>query len=263
MSDNEIIRVPDLDSNDDHLLFDTTDADWLASRNELSPAGPNKLRISRNRFHGRSSDEDSSSALPLLASPSASSPSASTVLSPVSSTPLDAFSDRLIEAPVILHSMETLEILGFDRDTAQILMEKWDTMDPDVRKNTGDFFRMTQDWLDSRDHFDAASPLDDWDLALRKLGVNEQLRKAILKPGYDDIRLTQSALDWVKFGMTMRWEALEDGYEASRQRASGDYMTQYVFDEGLGDKINETCQSKLRVVKPKQAEGDIKKSAVV
>lgn len=177
-------------SYEEKQLFDEDDAKWLASLNELSPSGPHSFHIRLRLFQTRSINDPTPS--------------------------LDTADDKIISVPKVLYSTSTLQILGFSATTAHDRFQTWNNMDPGLRDNFGDFFRMTQDWLEYQD-MDAIAPSDDWDGVMRSLGITEQLRQAILKPGFDEIRLTQSAVQWVKLGMKMRCEALLDGYDASRE----------------------------------------------
>lgn len=98
-----------------------------------------------------------------------------------------------VDIPEDFNSKEFLLFAGFTGHVASQIWDAW--------QKRGD----RQDWLiDDARHYiraaarkhDAVERSDDWDLALREMGLDDRLRQAILHPDFESIRLTGCACSW-------------------------------------------------------------------
>ncbi|KAI9662019.1 MAG: hypothetical protein M1831_002934 [Alyxoria varia] len=190
--------------SEDNTL-DPQDEEWLRSNNVALRQGAS-IRISRRRFQ-KSSTESDESETPFSPTSAAGMSSATTSPPP----PGDE-----VTIPYKLHSVETYQFLGLDHQTSSDLFHRWTGMAEDVRQVTS-FIQFGIDRI-KYNSINAATINEDWDDILRRMGVNGQLRSAIVKPGFDEIRLMRSAREWVILAMKMRGDFLQTGQEASRQR---------------------------------------------
>ncbi|KAG9833576.1 hypothetical protein KCU98_g12276, partial [Aureobasidium melanogenum] len=199
--------------------FSGSDEAALRTRRNITPTdNAGMIRISRRRFQNSSSD-DSEDATALLESLALSSPSGSanadsaSVLSPVT----EPERDIMIEIPTNLHSETALQYLGLSPAAARDIMQAWTNLNSE---DFADFCTFAKDYLENRGaSIDTGDYRSDWKPVLRRIGASEKLIEAICQPGYDEVRLTKTALGWVKEAMEVRWEFLLQGEEASRQRA--------------------------------------------
>ena len=105
-----------------------------------------------------------------------------------------------------LESQEALVYCGFANHAATIIFNNWNQ--PDIRQHW-DFFRFAIRSLRSRTTDDCGGTLDDWDDYLRKCGANTQIRAALTRLGWDDVRLTQTALFWFIWSLESKYMYLE------------------------------------------------------
>ncbi|KAA8911678.1 hypothetical protein FN846DRAFT_999894 [Sphaerosporella brunnea] len=59
---------------------------------------------------------------------------------------------------------------------------------------------------------------DDWEAALWKAGLHQNVIKAILDPSFEDVRFTRSAHNWAVEAVMMRWEFLKGLEELVKSR---------------------------------------------
>lgn len=110
------------------------------------------------------------------------------------------------QPPADLHSRETLIYLGLSEMTASEIHKAWVHLDSE---DYDDFCTFAKNYLGERaKDIDTGAPDIDWTPVLRRIGAGDKLIAAITKPGFDDVRLTKSAFEWVKEAMDMRWEFL-------------------------------------------------------
>ena len=122
-------------------------------------------------------------------------------------------SDATIEIPEFIDSIETLKFIGFCDEAAE---ETWHNFCV-VRERVGSdasLIHIAKNRV-RRGH-DAFEANHDWDLAMASMGIGPALRARILTPGYEDIRFSQTAKDWVI-------ESIEDRY--GFLKSLGDWIT--------------------------------------
>ncbi|KZF20519.1 hypothetical protein L228DRAFT_249276 [Xylona heveae TC161] len=109
-----------------------------------------------------------------------------------------------IVIPEFIESMETLQYLGFTKETAEKLWLKIEKRpDPDMN----DFMRMVRGWV--RSFPNAVDEDDDWISVMNKIGIKTRLRQAILTPEYKDIRLSETCHYWINETMQCDFQFLE------------------------------------------------------
>ena len=111
-------------------------------------------------------------------------------------------SDVTVEVPEIIDSIETLKFVGFTDEAAEqiwrafsALREEWPDMASMIHIAKAHVRRGS----------DAFEATHDWDAAMTTMGIGPNLRACILTPGYENIRLGRSAMEWVI-------ETIEDRY---------------------------------------------------
>lgn len=143
------------------------------------------------------------------------------------SSPVSPIQQNEAEVPEYLHSIETLEIMGFNHNVAYDIWSRYITGDPD---SPFDFMDYAHARIKFSDRIPGGlSTSEDWDDIMTKLGINCTLRAAILVPGFDDIRGTASCKHWIWEAMKMRFEALDNliddiscEYERRKAAEAGD-----------------------------------------
>lgn len=203
---------------DPNRIFNAEDEQFLRSVNNIGAAAGSRgsLKISRRRFN-ESDDTDASAPLPsVFSGPSTSAFSPSTSASSYASTALNS-ADDIIEVPSHLWSVDSLQFLGFEPAAAASILAKWNGLSQSVRQLTS-FIDTVKDVV-KYSGINAFTTQDNWDDCLRRLGISVQLRRAILKPGYEPVRYTRSAVDWVHEAIDIRWRHLIHAQEASNRRA--------------------------------------------
>lgn len=113
-------------------------------------------------------------------------------------------SESIVAIPDDLKSVQTLKFLGFTDTAAEITFKR--------------FQRAQSEWPDEelisyakgtvRAGNDAVDEDDDWDEAMRSMGIDDQLRGRILNTRYTNIRLTETAMYWVIDTITDLYEFL-------------------------------------------------------
>ncbi|KAK6496796.1 hypothetical protein TWF481_001784 [Arthrobotrys musiformis] len=116
-------------------------------------------------------------------------------------------SKKTIEIPLYLESVETLEMIGFCPQQAELIMGFWWAL---LEGTQISFLELVLDCIDEpTDSFqDSFGPDDDWERSLNQLGISDKLKAAILMPQYEDIRYTASCLFWVKEAVVENYHAL-------------------------------------------------------
>lgn len=123
-------------------------------------------------------------------------------------------SDNIVAIPDELESVQTLKFLGFTENAADLTFKR--------------FQRAQSKWQDEeiisyakgtvRAGNDAVDDTDNWDEAMRSMGIDEQLRGRILDPRYANIRRTETAMHWVIDTITDLYEFLTS-FNANMKRA--------------------------------------------
>lgn len=113
-----------------------------------------------------------------------------------------------------MESQETLMWLGFNEETAKDLFNTWEQYDPD---DPSPFFTFITDYI--RYHKMDAYDDQDWNTALRIIGVNDELRATIMDPDFTNLRLGASAKHWILDSMEIRYRILAKASETSQERA--------------------------------------------
>lgn len=143
--------------------------------------------------------------------------------------------DTIIKVPADLYSRETLIHLGLSETTAENIYKAWVHLNSE---DFGDICNFAKNWLEERARdIDTGAAEVDWAPVLRSIGAGEKLIAGITTAGYDDVRLTKSAFEWVKEAMDMRWESLLWGEAASKTRAArlrGGEAMSFTYERGSG-----------------------------
>ncbi|KAI9808443.1 MAG: hypothetical protein M1826_004153 [Phylliscum demangeonii] len=196
-------------------IIDQESADFFESENLLSPIVNNKRMISATLISPPSS---------ISLSTSESSSSASRVSSRSFSATYVVQEMDEIELPANLISRETVEFLGYDSSTAEALWDRFRTQ-PANDDMEVDLLELA---LCRIEHWprDATCESDDWDALMTEMGINDQLRQAIMFTQYTEIRYTASCHYWLMEAMNVKWHALEAlddelRLEAAKRRRAG------------------------------------------
>jgi hypothetical protein len=92
----------------------------------------------------------------------------------------------------LLQNVETLQFMRFKRRAAERIYEEWAIA---ARiSNDVEFFRFATRPIVAA--ADATATGDDWDAALKEMGMNRITREGILEPEFTHIRLSRSAQEW-------------------------------------------------------------------
>lgn len=117
--------------------------------------------------------------------------------------------ESIVAIPEYFDSLQTLEFLGFDKEVAQLIwstyqeMAKTRSLDEFIHGCIADF------WNDfPQDVIDAIDEWDEWDEIIVSFGIGDDLRQRIMAPGYEKIRLTQTAHWWITQTIMERFKFL-------------------------------------------------------
>lgn len=114
-----------------------------------------------------------------------------------SSSSSSATDDETVEIPTDLNSREVLEFLGFDDAVGNEIFANWQaSQDDEIEDWVIGFARAYVEHMGRL--YNAVDEDDEWDDALKKMGMSKDMRDRILDPEFKDLRLTQSARYWVK-----------------------------------------------------------------
>jgi hypothetical protein len=111
--------------------------------------------------------------------------------------------------PVNLDSVEALRFVGMKKNAAHLILQRFRTRSdrptfPD-RDEVFEILGFVEGHIAGRT--DAFKEEDDWDSALKGMGVRRSTREGILHQDFTDLRLTQSAKEWaletIRDGWTM------------------------------------------------------------
>lgn len=167
---------------------------FFESERVLGPISGNKRKISAATISPPSSRSSSDSAASVLASGQAS---ASYGDSPT----------KEVDIPVSLRSVESYEFLGFTRARAEALWRLY--LAPRLPGMEDDFDDFARWHIEHPTGEDPTSAQDDWDGYMRGLGINDELRTAVLLPEYDDVRYTASCKFWLLETIRIKWGVLK------------------------------------------------------
>lgn len=127
-------------------------------------------------------------------------------------------SDDTIDIPDMLNSPESLEFCGLQIEVAHLLHQKWqhdeETLEPGTLGYGATLISLARHYIRAMaDKKNALWEGDDWDDALKCMGIKESTRSRILDPDFKDLRLSRSAAEWALDTLERSWEYL-DGLEA-------------------------------------------------
>ncbi|KAI9846029.1 MAG: hypothetical protein M1838_001479 [Thelocarpon superellum] len=178
----------------------------LEEHGDLSPIINNKRKLSFAAITPPASDGSRSSS---------SSSSSASLITPASFHTYALSQNRkIVEIPEELESVETYVFLGFDESTAAQLWYRYARArdhpnDPPYGGGLEpDFFEFALRQIESGNIHDATCGDDDWDAFMRGKGINQRMREAILRPGFDGIRCTASCRFWLVGALTRAWAGL-------------------------------------------------------
>ncbi|KAH0491137.1 hypothetical protein TgHK011_002579 [Trichoderma gracile] len=136
----------------------------------------------------------------------------------MSGTSVFSCPQQLPALPMDLVSVDTLEYLGFNEETAEFIWN--DRIKPLVRANAAKpNSHLSEPFMyHIIDHvYDAgqvSNTCEDnkrlWHRCMSHCGLNRQTKMAIMDPIFNKIRRTQSCLDWVRNTIELRFKALQD-----------------------------------------------------
>ncbi|CAG7940323.1 unnamed protein product [Penicillium salamii] len=181
------------------------DAATLQDSGLASPPYSDGTRRIHKRRLNRSSDEDDGH-LPLT---------------PIS---MDSGSDCFVSIPEDLTSLATLEYIGYNRQTAVSIWQRWNNWPAGIIKRQCDdfengipFIEIAEAYLETQpdtcDENDSA-----WLECLDRYGMSNEFTSAIMDTKFRHIRLTETCQFWAIDTLKLRYRALEEVQEASRQR---------------------------------------------
>lgn len=107
---------------------------------------------------------------------------------------------EVLEIPTYLNTVELLLFVGFDYNKAYAIFNKWEeTRGQDKLKGAAvdALVRYAISWIEEKAKiFNVTEVEDDWDDALRNMGLSLDFRDRILDPSFDWLRLSKSASHW-------------------------------------------------------------------
>ena len=125
-----------------------------------------------------------------------------------------------IEVPDKLLSIESYVYMGFTEMVARQIWDRFITRPHDMPDTFLDFAYAHVNMSSEPEVYCAD---EDWDGCLRRCGINEKLRNAILMPEFQDIRYSQSAQYWATDSIGMNYEALITTNERLREEMHAQY----------------------------------------
>jgi hypothetical protein len=108
--------------------------------------------------------------------------------------------DDYLEVPKDLNSVECLEFVGFDNERARSIFDVWQDFNKAWGGTSGTWVMdVAADCVgDAAESCDAAGSREDWDKALREMGLSADTRERILDPEFSWVRLTETASYWAR-----------------------------------------------------------------
>ncbi|KAE9985653.1 hypothetical protein EG328_007067 [Venturia inaequalis] len=138
-----------------------------------------------------------------------------------------------IEIPAELQSVETYEWMGFNNELATKLFSRFEN----PGSNRG-FVQTATGYIEDSPIQDCFVESDDWDMAMKKLGIKEQMRTRMLADGpYWHIRFTASMKVWLVMFMEDRYlhlENLDDYLRKESPRLVGDKAAARISPKPFG-----------------------------
>jgi hypothetical protein len=121
------------------------------------------------------------------------------------------------QAPTELESAETYERMGFTRQAAEEMWVGWSSTTEDHKKNypRRDFLSWALDKIESSGE-NPETGAADWAGYMTRIGIADELQRAILKPGFDDVRCTASCNFWLLETVKERYWDLKRRHDARR-----------------------------------------------
>ncbi|KAL7807273.1 hypothetical protein V8C26DRAFT_423902 [Trichoderma gracile] len=181
-------------------ILSPRDREALVNQGLLSPSPEGTIKLHKRRLN-RFSDEDNGH-LPLPSSPASTTTSKELV------------------------SLETVKYLGYDDEAAADIWRRWavlfpqgqpvSELEPVLGKPFTDLiigFSYGRRELDTDDDDDGK-----WFECMDQCGINSITQTALMDPAYRQIRLTRSCLYWIRDTIELRYRALKEVQEASRER---------------------------------------------
>ncbi|KAI9821442.1 MAG: hypothetical protein M1826_000678 [Phylliscum demangeonii] len=181
-------------SYDPQPIIDQASADFFESENLLSPIVNSKRMISA-----------------ALISP----PSSISLSTSESSSSARRVSSRFFAATYVVQEMDAIELPAN-------LISRETPADDDMEVDLLELALCQIEYWPR----DATCESDDWDALMMEMGINDQLRHAIMLPEYPEIRCTASCHYWLMEAMNVKWHALEAladelRWDAAKRRRAG------------------------------------------
>lgn len=192
--------------NQENVISDDI-ASFFVSNGQMGPMIENKRKFSPHLITPPSSRSTSSASANSATSGSFQATHTSNKVS-------------FIEVPDKLLSIESYVYMGFTEMAARQIWDRFITRPHDMPDTFLDFAYAHVNMSSEPDVYCAD---EDWDGCLRRCGINEKLRNAILMPEFEDIRYSQSAQYWATDSIGMNYEALITTNERLREEMHAQY----------------------------------------
>ena len=132
-------------------------------------------------------------------------------------------SDETIEVPDVLNSIQSLKFCGFSDEAAAQICGRWEQMSRTLAPGDLGYgqhvVELARQYVSQRKRvWNAFVESDDWDGALRSLGVKNETRRAIMDPNFENLRLSASASEWVLSTVNSCWDFL-DGLDSQVRKS--------------------------------------------
>jgi hypothetical protein len=143
-------------------------------------------------------------------------------------------SDDTIDIPDILNSSESLQFCGMQKEVADSLYQRWLEEQQNLQPGNfgyGDFvIEFAEVYVkDMARVEDALWEGDDWEKALKKQGMKESVRRGILDPHFNNLRLSRSASEWALDTLDIGWTYLT-GLDTSLKKDAGSKKSKMAVD---------------------------------
>ncbi|EEP77351.1 predicted protein [Uncinocarpus reesii 1704] len=100
---------------------------------------------------------------------------------------------HVVSPDVALKSLETYELIGFDTDTATKMWKSFVHAPEDDDAPDTEFLDYARFQIEHTGVRDIDSLSDDWEEAMKRIGINASLRSSIMMPEFEDLRATLPA----------------------------------------------------------------------
>jgi hypothetical protein len=111
------------------------------------------------------------------------------------------------QIPELLESTQALRFIGFKKRVGEQIYSRWSDARRDFPYMPTSIFEFAKATIMGA-FVNAMTAEDDWDAALKEIGMNKVTREGILDPKFEYLRLTRSAKEWAVDTAEMGWRFL-------------------------------------------------------